>query len=199
MKRIINTLFSLCLAVTMTAQTAVSVLDDVAAQFKKDGDVEIGFTIKTNNVPSAGNVKLSGDKFNLSLDGMVVWFDGETMWTYVADNQEVNITNPSATEVAKMNPYAFVTMYKNGYKVEFGKSTSAYYDINLTADDASKSITKINLKIAKATKRLQYVALTSAQGTSEVQVSSYKSVKHPSSAFVFDRKKYKSVEIIDLR
>ncbi len=199
MKRILNTLFTLCLAVTMTAQTAVSVLDDVAARFKKDGDVEIDFTIKNDNVPSAGKIKLSGEKFCLELDGMVVWFDGETMWTYVADNQEVNVTNPSATEVAKMNPYAFVTMYRNGYEVGYGKSTSDYYEINLAANDASKSIKNINLRISKTAKRLQYVALTSAHGTSEVQVSSYNSVKHSPSAFVFDKNKYKDVEVIDLR
>ncbi len=183
----------------MTAQTAVSVLDDVSAQFKKDGDVEIGFTIKNDNAPSAGNIKISGQKFCLSLDGMVVWFNGETMWTYVAQNQEVNVTNPSASEVARMNPYAFVSIYKNGYTAAFGKSTANYYEINLTADDAAKSIKAIKLRVSKANKRLQYVALVSAHGTSEVQVQSYRTTSHSPSTFEFNKSHYKGVEVIDLR
>ncbi len=199
MKRFINTLFLLCLAVAMTAQTAVSVLDDVAAQFKQDGDVEIGFTIKNDNAPSAGNIKISGQKFCLSLDGMVVWFNGETMWTYVANNQEVNVTNPSASEVARMNPYSFVSIYKNGYIAAFGKSSADYHEINLTADEASKSIRSIKLRISKDKKRLQYVALTSAHGTSEVKVLSYNNTKLAPSTFEFDKTKYNGVEVIDLR
>ncbi len=199
MSRIINTLFLLLFSLAMQAQTAMEVLDGVADKFRKDGDVEIGFTLNPSSAPEAGLIKLAGEKFNLAVDGMVVWFDGTTMWTYVAENKEVNVTTPTATEVARMNPYAFVTMYKTGYKVAFGKSTSAYYDINLTTSDKGKNISRINLRVSKSNKQLQYVALHSESGVMEIKVNSYEAKRLPASTFTFDKTKYKDAEVIDLR
>ncbi len=199
MKRFVNILFFLLLSNFMWGQTAMDVLDGVADKFRKDGDVEIGFTLNPTATPAAGVIKLAGEKFNLAVDGMVVWFDGVTMWTYVAENQEVNVTTPTATEVARMNPYAFVSMYKTGYKVAFGKSAAAYYDINLTTSDEGKNISRIHLRVSKSNQQLQYVALHSESGVMEIKVNSYEVKRFPVSTFTFDKTKYRDAEVIDLR
>lgn len=185
------------MSLTVNAQTPMSVLDAVAADYKKKGDTEIAFTL---NSSSKGTIKLSGQKFNISLVDMTMWFNGETLWTYVKENQEVNVTNPTDAEIAKINPYAFVSMYKKGYKAEFGKVETGVHHIVLKSTDDKKTFQQIDLRILKASNTLKSVVLTTRRGTTlNIVVDSYKYIKFADSTFVFDAKKYPGVDVIDLR
>lgn len=187
----------LLMSLTVNAQTPMSVLDAVAADYKKKGDTEIAFTL---NSSSKGTIKLSGQKFNISLVDMTMWFNGETLWTYVKENQEVNVTNPTDAEIAKINPYAFVSMYKKGYKAEFGKVETGVHHIVLKSTDDKKTFQQIDLRILKASNTLKSVVLTTRRGTTlNIVVDSYKYIKFADSTFVFDAKKYPGVDVIDLR
>lgn len=187
----------LLMSLTVNAQTPMSVLDAVAADYKKKGDTEIAFTL---NSSSKGTIKLSGQKFNISLVDMTMWFNGETLWTYVKENQEVNVTNPTDAEIAKINPYAFVSMYKKGYKAEFGKVETGVHHIVLKSADDKKTFQQIDLRILKASNTLKSVVLTTRRGTTlNIVVDSYKYIKFADSTFVFDAKKYPGVDVIDLR
>lgn len=187
----------LLMSLTVNAQTPMSVLDAVAADYKKKGDTEIAFTL---NSSSKGTIKLSGRKFNISLVDMTMWFNGETLWTYVKENQEVNVTNPTDAEIAKINPYAFVSMYKKGYKAEFGKVETGVHHIVLKSTDDKKTFQQIDLRILKASNTLKSVVLTTRRGTTlNIVVDSYKYIKFADSTFVFDAKKYPGVDVIDLR
>lgn len=187
----------LLISLSLSAQTPMSVLDAVASNYNKKGDTEIVFTL---NSSSKGTIKLSGQKFNISLVDMTMWFNGSTLWTYVKDNQEVNVTNPTDAEIAKINPYAFVSMYKKGYKAEFGKAETSVHHIVLKSTDKKKSFQQIDLRILKASNTLKSVLLTTGKGTMlDIVVDSYKYVKFADSTFVFDSKKYPDVDVIDLR
>ncbi len=187
----------LLMSLTVNAQTPMSVLDAVAADYKKKGDTEIAFTL---NSSSKGTIKLSGQKFNISLVDMTMWFNGETLWTYVKENQEVNVTNPTDAEIAKINPYAFVSMYRKGYKAEFGKVETGVHHIVLKSTDDKKTFQQIDLRILKASNTLKSVVLTTRRGTTlNIVVDSYKYIKFADSTFVFDAKKYPGVDVIDLR
>ena len=94
----------LLISLSLSAQTPMSVLDAVASNYNKKGDTEIAFTL---NSSSKGTIKLSGQKFNISLVDMTMWFNGSTLWTYVKENQEVNVTNPTDAEIAKINPSTY--------------------------------------------------------------------------------------------
>ena len=187
----------LLMSLTVNAQTPMSVLDAVASDYKKKGNTEIAFTL---NSSSKGTIKLSGQKFNISLVDMTMWFNGETLWTYVKENQEVNVTNPTDAEIAKINPYAFVSMYRKGYKAEFGKVETGVHHIVLKSTDDKKTFQQIDLRILKASNTLKSVVLTTRRGTTlNIVVDSYKYIKFADSTFVFDAKKYPGVDVIDLR
>lgn len=197
MKYIFSLLIFLVNIFVLSAQTPMSVLDAVASDYKKSGDVEIGFTL--NNL-SAGTIKLSGQKFNIVLDEMTMWFNGKTLWTYVHDNMEVNVTNPTSAEIAKINPYAFVTLYKSGYKAEFGGKRQGEHHIILKATDANKSFKQIDLYIAKVGNKLKTVELLTRNSANVViNVNSYKYKKFAESTFIFDNMMYKDLDVIDLR
>ena len=70
------------------AQTAREVLDKTAAALSNKGGVTANFSIR-NGV--SGSIKIKGRKFQATTPQGIVWFDGKTQWTYVKQNNEVNV------------------------------------------------------------------------------------------------------------
>lgn len=202
-----KTLFSLlvlfCLGLVQgQAQSAMSIIDKAASTFRKAGGVKIGYTYQVGSENGSGQIQLKGRKFVNHLDGQTIWFDGKTMWTYVPDNEEVNVTTPTQKELAKMNPYAFLSLYKQGYTASMtGKSTKEYESVVLKATDSKRSPKSIVVHVNKKNNRLQYARLTLSSGESlTVKVTSYAAnQKWADSHFTFPKKSYPNVEVIDLR
>ena len=183
------------------AQSATSVLDKTAEKFKAAGGVKASFTMDAGAGPSSGIIKLQGNKFTIDIGGTyVVWFDGKDMWSYLKDNDEVNITNPTKSEIAKMNPYAFVDLYKKGYEVKMGKSTAKYYEVILKAKDKSSSLQNVKRHINKVNYQPIMIDMSSPKTANKIKINSYQTnLNFDPSTFVFNKKAYPSVEVIDLR
>ena len=183
------------------AQSATSVLDKTAEKFKAAGGVKASFTMDAGAGPSTGTIKLQGNKFTIDIGGeYVVWFDGKDMWSYLKENDEVNITNPTQNEIAKMNPYAFVDLYKRGYEVKMGKSTAKYYEVTLKAKSKSSSLQNVTLHINKVNYQPIMIDMSSPKTANKIKINSYQTnLSFDPSTFVFNKKKYPSVEVIDLR
>ena len=190
-----------CVLLCHGQKTAVNVLDQAAAKFKAAGGLTIGYTFSMNGQQGSGTIQMSGQKFRNDLGDHIVWFDGKTMWTLVKANDEVNVTEPTAQEIATMNPYAFVSMYKKGYSATFGKSTNKYHEIILTSITKQASAKKILLRLAKSSLQPTYVSMTPADGNVvDISVTSFKSgPKFGDSTFRFHPKSYPDVEVVDLR
>ena len=201
MKKITFLLFILLafLAVTdVKAQDAKKILDKSAAAFTKAGNVKIGFSANVNGNNAGGTICISGNKFQLNTGDLIIWFDGKSMWNYVVVNDEVNVSHPSAKEVARMNPYSFLTLYKKGYDCSMGKSSSTEYEVILKGQKGS-AYNRITVRMSKKSYQPTYIK-TEAKSTMEIKVNSFASKQNfPASTFTFDKKKYPKVEVIDLR
>ena len=132
--------------------------------------------------------------------GRITWFDGKTMWSYVKKNEEVNVTTPSAEEVAKMNPYAFLTFYKHGYAARMGNSSSKEYEVVLTGEESS-AYKWVVIRINKSTHLPGSIQLTTPKGvTTVIRCNSFlKNQKYQASTFQFNKKNYPKADIVDLR
>lgn len=201
MKKITFLLFILLafLAVTdVKAQDAKKILDKSAAAFTKAGNVKIGFSANVNGNNAGGTICISGNKFQLNTGDLIIWFDGKSMWNYVVVNDEVNVSHPSAKEVARMNPYSFLTLYKKGYDCSMGKSSSSEYEVILKGQKGS-AYNRITVRMSKKSYQPTYIK-TEAKSTMEIKVNSFASKQNfPASTFTFDKKKYPNAEIVDLR
>lgn len=202
MKKVImlfSLLFGLLFVANADAENAKTILDKAAAQLKAAGNVKAEFSVSVNGNISNGNLCLSGSKFVCSTDAVKSWFDGKTMWHYVVANDEVNVTNPSVSETARMNPYSFLNLYKKGYKCEMGKSTAADYEVILTGE-AGATFTSIVVRLSKQTYQPTYIKTIGKKVTTEIAVKSLKkNQKFSDATFKFNKSKYPNVEIIDLR
>ncbi|MBQ0048390.1 MAG: hypothetical protein KBT33_12965 [Prevotellaceae bacterium] len=192
--------FLLSLFTVAKAQDATRILDKSASTLKAAGNVKIGFTLSADGGSSVGYIKLQGQKFVVNMAGQITWFDGTTMWSYVKKNEEVNVTNPKPEEVAKMNPYAFLTFYKKGYQAKMGKGTAKEHEIVLTGDGSSP-YTKVVVRVNKSTNYPSYISMTSSKGaTTSINCNSFmKGQKFTDNTFKFNKKNYPKAEVIDLR
>lgn len=200
MRKYLLTIICGLVALTVNATDAKSVLDKTTAEYKKCPSVTVQFEIMMGGDKDKGTILLQGSKFKTTLTNHITWFDGKTMWSYVKENEEVNVTTPTAAQLAKINPYAFLDIYKKGYDVEFGASTKTYYEIVLTANNSKSSIKKAIVRINKFDHHPEYIMMGGKKGDMEISVISFKKgKKQPDSAFRFNKKKYPKAEVIDLR
>ncbi len=186
---------------SISAQDAKTVLDKASANFRKCPSVSVAYTVSNGGDSEKGNITLQGQKFCNNMSNMTIWFDGTTMWSLNKENEEVNVTTPSASQVAKMNPYAFLAIYKKGYNVAFGKNTAQYYEVVLTAQNDKSAVKKLTVHLNRSTYQPVSVVMSHQKtGDMNITINSYKKgKKQADSAYQFNKKKYPGVEVIDLR
>ncbi|EJW91654.1 hypothetical protein EVA_20253 [gut metagenome] len=192
---------------------AKKILDQTAETFRLSGGVSAAFMLNhyLNNVidgKSAGSIQLQGDKFVLTAGGITTWFDGRTQWSYVVENEEVNVTTPTSQELQQLNPYAFLQLYRQGYDFHLGTISSfagkQVWDILLVANVQKQEFSRIRLYIAKEGYRPLFIRLERkdepAGSWAEIVITDYRVHQHYEDAFfIFDSKRYPDAEIIDLR
>ncbi len=194
------TMLLCAIAIPAAAQEATSILDQSAAALKQAGNAKIDFSYVSGGSAANGSIKLQGSKFVLNMGGLVTWFDGKTMWQYNKKNEEVSVTEPSAADLAKINPYSFLSFYKKGYKASMGKSTASDYQVTLAGSGAGR-YKKVVLAVSKKTSYPSSITLTTESGhtVSIVCKSVHKNQKFSASTFRYDKKKFPKAEIVDLR
>ena len=185
---------------------ARQLLDRTAAIFTGSG-VQIDFSIQNmpNTTPVNGTILIKGDKFRLETPSSITWFDGKTQWSYLVDNQEVNISNPTPEELQSINPYAFIGLYKQGYQYSIGSlkqyKGKSVTEINLQAENPQQDIQHATLYVSDNNGQPFFIKITDCNKniTSIEVLSLKKGLNLPENQFTFDKKKYSQAEIIDLR
>jgi len=201
MKRLVSVICTILIAMsTYAAWDAKSVLDKAAAEFRKCPSVNVTFEVAAGGDIDNGSIILQGNKLYTRLTNTTTWFDGKTMWSYVKDNDEVNVTEPKPAQLAKMNPYAFIDLYKSGYDIEFGTNTKEYFEVVLTSTNTKNSIQKAIIRIDRFNYQPKYIMMGGSKADIEIKVTSYKKgKKQADSVFRFNKKNYPNADIIDLR
>lgn len=196
-----------CFALPLSAQLTDTkdILDRTAENFRNAGGVKATFTVRTSDGTSNGTIRLKGEKFLLEAEGTTTWFDGRTQWSYIASSDEVNVSEPTPEELQSINPYAFLSLYKHGYKEKLAKmdnsQDSSLYKVVLTATDRKQDLQCIIFYIAKDSLRPVRVSMAQRGGeTVVIIINSYQTGQsYPDSLFVFDKNAYPKAEVIDLR
>ena len=161
-------LLSLPVIAQQQQSQAKSILDKTAEAFRKAGGVKADFTVKviTDGLIEGvehGTIQLKGEKFVLKTTDIVTWFDGKTQWSYVAKNDEVNVSNPTQEELQQINPYTFLYMYQKGFSYKLGTMKTfrgkAIWEVVLTAKDKAQDLERITLYVTKEGYEPLYILL----------------------------------------
>lgn len=190
-------LFPFCLYAQKDTQ-AREILDRTAQVLQQAGGIRAVFE-GTNQ----GTLIMKGDKFQLNCGGISTWFDGNTQWSYMADNNEVTISHPTPEELQGINPYTLIQSYKNGYHYQYkGKTVRngvISHEVKLIPEQ-EQTLKAIALLVSEKYLPI-YIKVEQGNGAmSEFKVTSCQTNQALSNdIFVFDKKKYPDAEIIDMR
>lgn len=179
-------------------QTAKSVLDKAAAMISNKGGISANFTMSGKQGNVSGTIAVKGQKFHATTPQAIMWFNGKTMWTYMKQSEEVNVSNPSAKELQAINPYNVIYMYRNGYTYTM-KTVGKSYQVTLKATDKKARIQQMILLVNKSDYVLSQVKMQQGTTWSTIDIKNFKKSNLSDNIFNFNAKDYPKAEIIDLR
>ena len=198
MKKICFLILAALISTVSMAQTAKNVLDKAAANITVKEGVKANFKMKGGIGNASGSIMITGKKFHATTSQAVVWFDGKTMWTYLKDNEEVNVSNPTEAQLQAINPYNFINLYKNGYSSTLNNTGSSYV-VHLTSTTKDQKIKELFITIDKQSYHPTKVKLLQGKSWTEFDISNLSKAKLADSEFRFNAKDFPKAEVIDLR
>lgn len=174
-------------------------LDDPMSNIK---DTQVGTLISK---PKANKFKViiysPADKTTVAQE---IISDGKSQWTYVRKDKEVELNNVDHSE-DNLNPAKIFTIYEHGYKYIYNGEEKVdgkiCQIIDLTPEDAKKQFFKVRLTIDKAKKQIYSALIFDKNGSkcNYVIRTFTPNPKLPETLFMFDKKDYPGVEVVDLR
>jgi outer membrane lipoprotein-sorting protein len=185
--------------VSKTTQSLASL--DAKFSFEMENKAE---NVKDKNV---GSIVLKGKKYKLNIPqlGTQITCDGKTIWTYMTNSNEVTIANLDDATDELMDPAKIFTIYEKGFNYKFLSETVdagvPVYNIELTPQKPSGDIQKIKLMIDKQKMLIHGAVMNGKDGNIiNVIVTQLKTDGvYTDSDFVFDSKKFKGIEVVDMR
>ncbi len=203
-------IMALCgsLAFAQTDEKAKTILDKTVEQIKSYPAVEIIFDLsminKEENIQEThhGKAYMKDKMYRIDVMDVINYFDGEVIYTYMPDQEEVNIKNPDENEEEMLNPSILFDIHNQKFtqKLVEDKDGKAY--IELTPKKEHKQISKIGVWINTKTNMVDKVTSFGKDGNDVV--ITIKSLKKPDKEldvtfFRFDKEAHPEVDIIDLR
>ena len=186
------------IATSSFAQSAKSVLDKAASSVTAASGVKANFKITTTNGNTSGTIAIKGKKFYATTPQAKIWFDGKTQWTYMKNNDEVNVSNPTESQLQAINPYNFIHLYKRGYNYTMNTAGTNYV-VHLTASSADKKIKELFITVNKKTYQPMQVKMLQGKKWTTFDITNLKKENIADSQFRFNSKDFPKAEIIDLR
>lgn len=180
------------------AQSAKAVLDKAAGTITAQSGVKANFKMTTANGSTSGTIAIKGKKFYATTPQAKVWFDGKTQWTYLKNNDEVNVSNPTEAQLQAINPYNFINIYKRGYTYTMNTAGSDYV-IHLMASNADRRIKEMFISVNKKSYQPKQVKMLQGKKWTTFDINSIKKENIPDSQFRFNAKDFPKAEVIDLR
>jgi outer membrane lipoprotein carrier protein len=216
MKKLIGIL-TIVLLITVqssSAQTdpkAKAILDAVTKKVNNFKSLKANFSLNLSGAngktkqSKSGTFYMKGTKYHIMISGQEIICDNKTVWTYMKQNNEVQISSYNPNEQT-ISPTKLITnFYDKEYKYKYigtkqvgGKSCDA---IELTPINSSKQFSKVEILVDKASSTIAGGSITEKNGNHYTYtISNFTgNATINDNMFIFDTKAHKGVEVVDLR
>jgi outer membrane lipoprotein-sorting protein len=192
---------------------ARQILDEVSAKTRSLETISVDFVFTMDNEEmdihevNEGTLQLKGQKYVVNLPdiGVKVYSDGETLWNYMEDGNQVTISNLEDGGSELMDPSSVFTIYEKGFRSKYigekKEGNKTFHQIELYPDTEEYEVNKILLSIDAAEKMIKSARLHGTDGNLYgVEVKTMDTGKAlPDSHFVFNQNEYNDLEVIDFR
>lgn len=202
MKRLLSAVIALFSLLTVSAaENADALLATAASKLREAGSVRATCVLSGNGHTETARLTMSRGAFVIESPGLEVWFDGKTQWTYSAANDEVNVSEPTAEEIAQINPLAVTDSFRKNYTASVTASTPGTKTILLKSKSSRAEISSAKVTLSTTTHFPVAIDLTFDNGSTMTAAISglLTGPVLPITTFRYDPKQHPGAEIIDLR
>jgi len=203
-------------AVTAFAQSenideeAKAILEKVSATYATYDAIKADFKM-TIDIPDTdddeyqeGSVYLQDDSYKLNLLGTEIITDNTTIWTYLAEVNEVQISYYEPEE-GTITPSQIFTIYEKDFSYYYNGSEKLgdqkFETIDLTPNDKEMPYFKVRLWIHPITNHIKQAKVFDRNGNRYIyEVENFDpTITIGEGFFNFDVAQYEDIEVIDLR
>ncbi|SHI63238.1 Outer membrane lipoprotein-sorting protein [Tangfeifania diversioriginum] len=201
------------LAVAQNGSQAKQILNEVSEKTQSYNTISASFIFSMDNEEmeihekNEGSIQLKGQRYVVDLPdvGMKVYSDGETLWNYMEDGNQVTISNIEDNSSELMDPSSIFSIYEKGFESKYiGEKQNrgkTLYQIELYPDTDAHDVSKIVLFIDKSNMMINSAVLHGTDGNLYgIEVTQMNiDTELTDDYFVFDASNYGDIEIIDFR
>jgi outer membrane lipoprotein-sorting protein len=191
------------------ANSATSILEKTAQKFNTLSTFSLDFTVKVVEnektiLSLTGTAFGKKEKYLISFDEQIIANDGKMMWTYQKLTNEALLFEGAEDEFLIFHPTKILNNWAQEYSAKFIKEEELRKKLVFVLDLTPKNkapFTKIRLFIDKTTSYIQQVMMYETDGS----IITYSITKFTPDAivtdekFIFNKKDYPDVEVIDMR
>lgn len=187
-------------------EIAKELLDGLSETSKSHNNISLEFILTIENksqdisIIQVGNLVLSKEKFQLTMDNQTIINNGKIQWIYLPEINEVQIMENDPKNM--MSPNKLFNIYEEEYKYNYVGSNfkeGKHLEFIDLFPKESQEFMKINIAVDIAKNQLDRITIHDKNGGKyKYVITSYKTntVLKP---FVFDSTDFPDVEVIDLR
>lgn len=150
-----------------------------------------------------GKCTMQGRQFKMEMSGIETIFDGKYQWVFVAADNEVTLSQPTADELNESNPMAMVEHYSTTHRINYAESRNKDYEIiNFFPKVDTKNVEyfKITLKINKRSFLPRQLVIWQRNGDKiSFTWDSMKAIATNGDTFKFIKANYPNVVVNDMR
>ena len=191
---------------------AMKILTQISDRYKDKTAHKIAFSLEIElpaqgKETKKGSLLQQGDNFVLEMDGRKIISDGETVWMYMADLNEVQINDADFEDAGEFtSPSDIFDLHNSGDYVfavsnQFAEDGEAITQIEGKPLDEESDYSKMRLTVVDkglSVKRLKIFSKDGSRFTMNI-LKHNNSWKPETGTFGFDASKYEGVHIEDLR
>jgi len=186
---------------TYAHESASSIMQHCADKFKNASAIIASFAITDTSQPVIGTLTMSKSRFKMTTPEIFIWYDGKTQWTYIKNDNEVNVTEPTHQELIESNPFEVITNFNSHFKCRKLKSAPGSDTVELTPKQSDAPLSLAKITIDKKSGWPSAITLTFSDSNSIsvtiTKVTTANSIKD--STFKYDKSAFPTAQIIDLR
>ena len=197
--KILASILLMMVADLASAQTnANDVVKNIVKSFRDPKNVELTFSYRffmgeeSTSEEQKGMAYLQGEAYKIVLQEQQTISDGNTIWSYLVDDEEVTVSN--ATEGSDNTPLKLLTTLDQDYTPSFTTNNT----ITLTNPKSHYNKIKLTLDKKQALKSMEIFADDDSRMVINItEMKDNQDLKDD--FFSFNAKDYPKVEIIDMR
>jgi len=210
MKNILLLLSLILLGYNSQAQSdsrAKLILDEVSEATDALEVIHIDFEFTLSNdsenisESSQGSLTIKKNQYLLSFMGLRQICDGETIWTILEEDEEIQVSEIDSDDEEALTPSNLLKMYEKGFSYEMGVESENLQIIYLLPENKDDvDFTKIELLVDTQLKQVKNLKQFGENGTnSEYTIRTFSPLIIQDSSFTYQETDYPGFDLIDLR